>query len=151
MHDSELDASKQGRLGGGWLGTHAYKGALQAQPPMRFEATLTEPGDGGSFTGTILDDAESGDADVRGEQSGQGIRFTKEYRQSRMPLISYEGTLAEDGRTISGTWQIEQKFYGVWDARRVWSDSGLSAEQEAVEEAQEEWDKPRVREVVRLE
>ena len=138
-----------GSIGGGWLGTYAYKGSLQSQPPVRFEATLTETG-GGSFTGSILDDGEGGEADVRGEQSGQGVRFSKVYRQRQIPSVSYEGTLADDGRTMQGTWQIERQFHGVWDARRAWSDGGNAEAEETQEEAEQEWDRPRVREVVRL-
>ena len=154
MSELEQDKLGKGTIGGGWLGTYAYKGRREAQPPVRFDATFRETDGGGSFSGTILDDGGLGEADVRGEQSGQGIRFTKEYRQSGMPLVSYEGTLAEDGRTMAGTWQIDRKDYGVWDARRTWSDSGLSAEDDTEEsgaaELETDWDRPRVREVVRL-
>ena len=152
MHDLEQEAA-QGTLGGGWLGAYAYKGRLSGQPPVRFEAALTEAGDGGRFHGTILDDDGYGEADVRGEVSGQGVRFSKEYRRRGLGAISYEGTLAEDGLTMAGTWRVADA-HGVWDARRSWSDSGLSAEDETTkggaEEASENWDKPRVREVVRL-
>ncbi len=143
MHESET-------IDGGWLGTYAYKGVLPTPPPVRFEATLTETGDGGRFSGTILDDGKSGEADVRGEQSGQGVRFSKIYRQSKLPPVSYEGTLAEDGRTMAGTWRIDGTDHGVWDARRAWSDSGAAAEEEAADSSFAEWDHPRVREVVRL-
>lgn len=153
MHDLEQDAAS-GTLGGGWLGTYAYKGRLHGQPPVRFEATLTETGDGGSFAGTVLDDGEFGEAQVRGERSGQGVRFSKLYQERRLPPVSYEGTLSEDGQTMAGTWQINRTAHGVWDARRAWSDHGLSAEEETAEsaanESSERWDKPRVREVVRL-
>lgn len=150
MHDLEQDEAAQGTLGGGWLGTYAYKGRLQGKPPVRFEATLTETGDGG-FVGTILDDDGYGEADVRGGRSGQGVRFSKEYRRRGMGIISYEGTLDEESRTMAGTWRVADA-HGVWDAHRAWSDHGLSAEdgQDAANEAEEEWDQPRVREVVRL-
>lgn len=154
MSELEQDKLGQGALGGGWLGTYAYKGRLQAQPPVRFDATFYQSDGGGSFFGTILDDGGLGEADMRGEQSGQGIRFAKDYRQSRMPLVSYEGTLSEDSRTMAGTWRIDRTAHGVWDARRTWSDSSLSAEDETEESAESEldtdWDRPRVREVVRL-
>lgn len=151
MQNLDAGTAAQGTLTGGWLGTYAYKGRLQAKPPVRFDATLTETG--GSFTGTILDDDNFGEADVRGERSGLGVRFSKVYRHQAAP-ISYEGTLAEDGRTMQGTWQIGRTAHGVWDARRAWSDPSLSSEEETeddrAEEAAEEWEKPRVREVVRL-
>ena len=140
---SELGA---GTIGGGWLGTYAYKGVLSAQPPVRFEATLTPPDSNGRFTGSILDDGGLGEADVRGEQSGTGIRFSKTYRRRGQAAVSYEGTLADDGQTMQGTWQIAGAARGVWDARRAWSESG-DAE---AEEIAEEYEAPRVREVVRL-
>jgi hypothetical protein len=153
MHDLEQNEAAQGTLGGGWLGTYAYKGRSNGRPPVRFEATLTETGDGGRFHGTILDDDGYGEADVRGEVSGQGVRFSKEYRRRGLGTISYEGTLTEDGLAMAGTWRVSNA-HGVWDARRVWSNQGLSAEDETVEDAAKEtaegWDKPRVREVVRL-
>ena len=132
-------------IGGGWLGTYAYKGALKAQPPVRFEATLTPPDSDGRFTGTILDDGRLGEADVRGQQSGSGVRFTKTYRQRGQAAISYEGTLADDSQTMQGTWQISGAVHGVWDARRAWSDGDAAAE-----ETVEKYEAPRVREVVRL-
>ncbi len=140
---SELEP---GTISGGWLGTYAYKGALSAQPPVRFEATWTPPDTEGRFTGSILDDGKLGEADVRGEQSGTGIRFSKIYRRRGQAMVSYEGTLAEDGQTMQGTWQIGGAVRGVWDARRAWSESGSAA----AEETAEEYELPRVREVVRL-
>ena len=154
MGELKQDNLGQSTLGGGWLGTYAYKGRRETELPTRFDATFHQADGSGSFSGTILDDGSLGEADVRGEQSGQGIRFTKEYRQGAVPPISYEGTLSEDGRTMAGTWQIDRKNHGVWDARRAWSDSGLSAEDDMEEnrtaERDRDWDRPRVREVVRL-
>ena len=148
------DGQESGTVGGGWLGTYAYKGALKAQPPVRFEATLTEPDSDGTFTGTILDDGRLGEADVTGQQSGRGIRFTKVYGQRGHPPVSYEGTLADDGRTMTGTWKIAGAAHGVWDARRAWSDSGTAEAEEAADEdifeELYERERTRRREVVRL-
>ncbi len=139
MSEQEL-----GGVGGGWLGTYAYKGAARKQPPVRFEATLTEPDGEGAFSGTILDDGRLDEAAVLGGQSGRGVRFTKTYRQGGLPAIFYEGTLTEDGRTMGGTWRIEGDLHGAWDARRMWAESA-GAETES-----EEWEPERAREVVRL-
>lgn len=133
-------------ISGGWLGTYAYKGVLRRQPPVRFEATLAAPGPSGRFTGSILDDGKLGEAEVSGEQSGLGVRFSKVYRSQKASTVSYEGTLSEDGKAMSGTWRIGSTAHGVWDARRAWSDG----DEAAAEETQEEYDAPRVREVVRL-
>ena len=137
---------EQGSVGGGWLGTYSYKGGLGMQPPVRFEATFTEPDGEGKFQGTILDDHGLGEANVTGGQSGRGIRFSKRYRRRGQASVSYEGTLADDGRTMQGTWQIADFAHGVWDARRLWSEEG---NQESVEEV-EEREVEHVREVVRL-
>lgn len=131
-------------MGGGWLGTYAYKGGLRA--PVRFEATFSEPDGEGKFGGTILDDRNLGEANVAGGQSGRGVRFSKRYRRRGQVSVSYEGTLADDGRTMQGTWQIADMTHGVWDARRLWSEAAGDA---AIEEV-EERDAARVREVVRL-
>ena len=137
-----------GGVGGGWLGTYAYKGTARDRPPVRFEATLTEPDGEGAFSGTILDDGRLGEAAVSGGQSGRGIRFTKTYRRRGLAAIFYEGTLTEDGRTMAGTWRIAGDVHGVWDARRTWSLSERDAAE--AEEWVEEWVEERAREVVRL-
>ncbi len=137
-------------ISGGWLGTYAYGGAGRSQSAVRFEATIAAPAGDDQFTGSILDDGKLGEADIRGEQSGLSFRFTKTYRQPGSPQIFYEGTLAEDGQTMTGTWRISRTAFGVWDAHRAWSDTGLAASEETEEEAPEEWEEQRVREVVRL-
>lgn len=134
---------EQGSVGGGWLGTYTHKSG----PPIRFEATFSEPDGEGGFQGTILDDHGLGEANVAGGQSEQGIRFSKRYRRRGQQPVSYEGTLADDGRTMLGTWRSADIAHGVWDARRLWSESEGDA---AVEEA-EEREVIRVREVVCLE
>ena len=140
--------SEAATIGGGWLGTYAYKG-VSLRPAVRFEATIAAPGAEGRFVGSILDDGSLGEADIHGGQSGLGFRFSKVYRKHGVSVVSYEGTLAEDGQTMSGTWQIGSAVHGVWDARRAWSDSG-KLEAEETEEQTEEYAVPRVREVVRL-
>ena len=159
MSSHEQDTHELGReagsVGGGWLGTYAYTGGQRAQPPVRFEATLTEPDGEGKFRGTILDDHGLGEAKVAGGQSGRGIRFSKRYHRRGQAPVSYEGTLADDGRTMQGTWRTVNETYGVWDARRLWSEAGGEAadedvESDDVESEAEARDVGRVREVVRL-
>ncbi len=149
MSTQDTNTQEQGReqgVGGGWLGTYTYKGGMRAPPSGRFEATLTEPDGEGKFRGTILDDHGLGEASVAGGQSGRGVRFSKRYRRRGSASVSYEGTLADDGRTMQGTWRTANETHGVWDARRLWSESEGDA---AVEEV-EEREVVRVREVVRL-
>lgn len=147
---SEQHADSTETISGGWLGTFLYEGRLRGNPPVRFEATLGLPDSEGKFVGTILDDEDGGmgEADVAGGQSGLGVRFSKLYREGRKTPVFYEGTLAEGGRTMTGTWRIADTARGVWDARRVWSEStGADAE----EEEDERFLEPALpREVVRL-
>ncbi len=156
-HDGTYDLSDLGQggraaggVGGGWLGTYAYKGVLQAQPPVRFEATLTEPDGEGRFQGTILDDKGAREASVAGGQSGCGVRFSKRYKRRGQSPVFYEGTLADDGRTMVGTWRIADAAHGVWDARRLWAESESDEAEQESEEREEEREVVRVQEVVRL-
>ena len=148
---SSPESSGPESIGGGWLGTFLYEGRLHRKPPVRFEATLGLPDGDGKFVGTILDDEDGGDgeADVSGGQSGLGVRFSKVYRAGHQTPVFYEGTLAEGGRTMTGTWRIADRAHGVWDARRVWSEStGADAEED---EQFAEYALPALpREVVRL-
>lgn len=106
---------------GGWLGTYAYGGAEADRPPVRFEATWTMQGDGGRFTGPVLDDGPLGEASTDGMQTGRQVAFTKVYVAQSSSLthpIAYEGRLSEDGTTIAGTWRLSN-ISGTWDARRI--------------------------------
>lgn len=138
-------------IGGGWLGTFGYAGRQRGKSPVRFEATLGLPDGEGKFAGTILDDEDGGEgeADVTGGQSGLGVRFSKVYREGRQTPVFYEGTLAEGGRTMTGTWRIADRAHGVWDARRVWSE-GTGADAEEDEQFAEYAAPALPREVVRL-
>jgi len=128
---------KSGSIGGGWLGTYAYKGIWRAKPPVRFEATFTDREGNGAFHGTVLDDGDLGEADILGTHKGSSVRFSKTYRKATLAVVTYEGRLSDDGQTITGTWQISGKSQGngTWDARRLWSAEGGEASLEDVEEA----------------
>ncbi len=141
-----MASGENGSVTGGWLGTYAYQGRYSWQPPVRFEATFT-PGEGGGFGGTILDDGDLGLADVVGSQSGRQVRFTKTYRVTNASgwetaPVEYEGTLSEDGRSLTGTWMIasggggrrDSRIHGVWDAHRLWGEEA-AAEPQSVPEA----------------
>ena len=133
-----------GNVGGGWLGTYAYRGALRTLPPVRFEATFTEPDSEGCFTGTLLDDEGPDEADLAGGQSARGLRFSEKGRASSNPPVSYEGTLSDDGRTMDGTWRIADEAHGIWEAHRLWSESVGESNTENGEEQEH------IREAVRL-
>jgi hypothetical protein len=125
-------------IAGGWLGTYYYRGSQAWQEPTRFEASFVQKADGGQFSGTILDDGPLGEANVSGTQTGRVVEFTKVYNLQHpfyetAPIV-YEGTMAEDGLTITGVWAIRSRssmlrrsrVHGVWEAHRLWS-----AEEEA--------------------
>lgn len=129
---------------GGWLGTYAYGGLGKWQPPVRFEVTFEASEIPGEFTGTVLDEGPLGEASITGTQDGLQVRFTKVYRSSnslggQVVPVEYEGTLAEDGRSMKGTWAIVARIPGLpplrtggtWDAHRFWSEA---AEPEALRE-----------------
>ena len=113
------------------------RGSTLKRVPVRFEATLRLEGElsKGRFGGTILDDGNLGEASVRkGVQEGLIVRFTKVYahanaRQGVVP-VRYQGTLSEDGKRMTGNWQLSElhgavgrrmRIGGTWEARRIWS------------------------------
>lgn len=114
--------SEQVEVAGGWLGAYAYDGPMQDQPPVRFEATFLPAPGAGRFSGSILDAGQMGEANVTGSQTGRKVQFPKQYLRPGMKPIAYQGTLSEDGRVLTGTWQISAEAQGVWDARRLWSE-----------------------------
>ncbi|HVK03198.1 MAG TPA: hypothetical protein VM490_06965 [Armatimonadaceae bacterium] len=123
-------------VAGGWLGTYYYDD--RTRMPVRFEATLRlegEAGRGGRFGGTILDDGDLGEASVhKGVQDGLVVRFTKVYEHANVwqgvVPVRYQGTLSEDGKRMTGNWQLSElhggvgrrvRIGGTWEARRIWS------------------------------
>jgi hypothetical protein len=113
--------SPEHSLAGGWQGTYVYVDDPCHSPPVRFEATWTMQGDGGRFTGPVLDDGPLGQSETDGMQTGRQVAFTKVYvdqSSSYTHPIAYEGTLSEDGMTVTGTWRLST-LSGTWDARRI--------------------------------
>lgn len=93
-------------LSGGWLGTYWYHGR---RSPCRFEATLTHATRMGKLSGSVLDDGRLGMASVSGYVTGEAVAFTKVYRNAGLEPIAYEGTVAENGRSMAGTWAISRQ------------------------------------------
>jgi hypothetical protein len=116
-------------LSGGWLGTYWYHGRLS---PCRFEATLTHATRTGKLSGSVLDDGRLGMASVSGAATGPTVAFTKVYRNPGLEPIAYEGTVAEDGRSMAGTWAISRQgriaMRGTWEMHRTWAESAAEAE-----------------------
>jgi hypothetical protein len=109
-HDGEPDIS------GAWDGVYIYTGRQQQMPAIRFQAVFTTSPEAGRFSGEIMDENGFGEAEVAGTREGRSVRFVKKYRRTLYPRafpISYEGVLSEDGFSISGTWLIVQKLFGI--------------------------------------
>ncbi|MES2464736.1 MAG: hypothetical protein V4671_29585 [Armatimonadota bacterium] len=128
-----MSGEREHSILGGWLGTYYYR--RRQDTPVRFEATFSSlSGNPSGFGGTILDDIPIGEAVVtHGLQTGPNVRFTKTYRQSppesELGPYRYLGTLSEDGRHITGTWETQfrhrgklRRMSGSWDARRLWEE-----------------------------
>lgn len=106
-------------LSGTWLGTY-----WQNSEPTRFEASLVQGG--GTLSGNILDDGALGEAIVAGDVTGRRVSFTKRYLSGVQDVVTYSGTVSEDGNSIQGNWVIEvsqgrrkrEKLSGNWEARR---------------------------------
>lgn len=99
-------------ISGAWLGTYWQRG-----DPTRFEATLVQGGN--TLSGSILDDCNLGEAQVSGEVVGRSIQFVKQYLTSSPTPIRYVGTIAEDDRSMRGTWSIAGRESGEWEAHRT--------------------------------
>jgi hypothetical protein len=116
-------------LSGGWLGTYWYPGR---RLPCRFEATLTHVPRSGQLSGTILDDGRLGMASLGGATTGDAVAFTKVYRSPGLEPVQYEGTVAEDGRSMTGTWVIAPggpvRLQGTWEMHRSWIELGAESE-----------------------
>jgi hypothetical protein len=116
-------------LSGGWLGTYWYQGR---RSPCRFEATLTHAARTGKLSGSVLDDGRLGMANVSGSATGQTVAFTKVYRDPGLAPVAYEATVAEDGRSMAGTWAISRHgrtaLRGTWEMHRTWAESAAEAE-----------------------
>lgn len=98
-------------LSGTWLGTY-----WQDEQPTRFELTLVQGGN--TLSGSILDDGYMGEATLVGEIIGRRITFTKRYLNRVYDSIAYTGLVSEDEMMMQGSWRIQTRFSGTWEARR---------------------------------
>lgn len=99
-------------LSGTWLGSYWQWGE-----PTRFEMSLIQSGN--SLVGNILDDGHLGEAKLTGEVIGRTIQFSKSYISTKQRPINYQGTVSEDGETLSGTWCFHRSLgSGTWEAHR---------------------------------
>jgi hypothetical protein len=94
---------------GSWKGEFRYNG--DALPPVEVTGTLKQEGD--DIAGHLSESnwSEAGaaplESDIKGTIDGEGkLKFSKTYdgKGGQSHTVRYEGTLSEDGKTISGRW-----------------------------------------------
>lgn len=122
------------RIAGEWRGHYQYRHAPDEGSP--FSAFFSQTA--GAIKGTILDDFMLGKATFTGTFSYPSVQFTKVYVNSaRTPHpVDYQGTMSEDGKTMSGTWTIvidHLSNSGTWSAHRF----DEEAKDEEIEETKE--------------
>lgn len=98
-------------ISGAWLGSY-----WQGEAQTRFEVTFVQAGN--SLTGRVLDDGPLGEAQINGDVTGRSISFSKRYVTTAVHSINYSGTISEDEMFMSGTWSIQGRASGRWEARR---------------------------------
>ena len=101
-------------LSGSWFGNYYY---ASGSTPFAFEAVFLQMGS--SVTGNILDLGRLGEATVAGTFSPPKLKFTKMYYKGGHSQVTYRGTISEDGKTLSGSWEIVPIARGSWIAWRV--------------------------------
>lgn len=100
---------------GNWQGRYFYKTRAEA---FAFEAVFIEIN--GRVEGNILDAGRLGEAVVAGTFGYPSLEFTKRYYQeTRGGPVRYRGTMSEDGKMLSGTWQLASGTAGTWLAVRT--------------------------------
>ncbi len=106
-------AESKHSVSGSWLGNYYYSSGSQ---PFGFEAVFVEMN--GSVEGSIMDDGQLKEANVFGKFADPMITFTKKYTNSALQVVKYQGTMSDDGKKMSGTWNIDSKVAGSWLAWR---------------------------------
>ncbi len=117
--------TKSQSIGGSWTGEYHERVETNGQEivvPFRLELT----NDGDHFTGRsaegeqwVQHGAQPLTAQIRGSVNGMRVRFEKLYdaQSFRSGTLVYEGTLADDQQSISGTWQLPGRS-GTFQMRR---------------------------------
>jgi hypothetical protein len=124
-------------IAGEWRGHYDYHN--QADEGCGFTVFISESS--GNIQGTVVDDYVLGKATFSGIYAHPSVEFTKIYcnprrysepgrhagknvrnvRDSHHP-VQYEGSMSEDGKTMSGKWRIEHEknsATGSWTAYRI--------------------------------
>lgn len=138
-------------IAGEWRGHYDYYS--MPDRGCGFNAFFSEHS--GRIEGTIVDDYSPGKATLTGSFSYPSVLFTKTYAKSGqysevekqgdqmimtfynfLEPIEYEGTMTEDGKTMSGKWLINGKSAtaaGTWTAYRVFEEEEKEKATEKVE------------------
>lgn len=121
-------------ISGSWWGNYYYSSATKA---YGFEAVFVESN--GALSGNILDMGTLGEATVSGTFSRPAVDFIKVYYKGGNAPVKYTGTLASDGKSMIGTWQIPPTARGNWIAWRIDEEQGPEAPslEETVDEERE--------------
>lgn len=109
-----MSSASNHNVSGTWLGNYYYAKAGSASG---FEAVFVQSGT--ALEGSILDDCVLGEAHVSGSFAGNELTFCKIYNSKAREPVYYQGTLAEDGKSIAGTWRINKDCHGAWKAWRL--------------------------------
>lgn len=133
--------SGKNNVSGSWLGNYYYESTAQS---FGFEAVFIEVS--GNVEGSILDDGHLGEARVFGSFADPELTFTKKYRTPGHNPVVYHGTMSDEGKKISGTWQIANLAKGSWIAWR--QEEEEFPESETEDEAMDEREKELARERV---
>ncbi len=109
-----MSSASNHNVSGSWLGNYYYANVGSASG---FEAVFVQSGT--ALEGSILDDSALGEAHVSGSFAGNELTFCKIYNSKARDPVYYQGTLAEDGKSIFGTWRINANCNGAWKAWRL--------------------------------
>ncbi|MHA7819671.1 MAG: hypothetical protein ACX930_08515 [Erythrobacter sp.] len=123
-------------LSGGWDGTFYYPDVPEAGPATPFLARITDRG--GALTGTVIEPNEfregTAHATLVGQRVGRSVHFAKDYHDAGWEYaetVLYNGTLNEDGDTITGEWSIDH-WRGTFEmSRQSVANEGIGSEVEA--------------------
>jgi hypothetical protein len=107
------DGAEKG-VSGTWFGNYYYSRVPDAQG---FEAVFLQSG--AEVEGSILDDGRLGEARVSGKFACGQLSFSKIYNSTALQPVRYDGTLGEDGKSLAGTWRINDVCFGSWKAWKV--------------------------------
>ena len=109
-----MTASGSNSVSGRWFGNYYYANVSQSHG---FEAVFAQSGP--EVEGSILDDGQLGEAHVKGTFVGSELNFCKIYNSAARDPVTYQGTLRQDGKSLSGKWRISDVCHGMWTAWRM--------------------------------